>query len=701
MANPSDLTEWKPKLPGFSLLSKGLAGAGSFLAKPFGHDNPPGAILAEILGLKPAAALTEKLAYGDNLTQGKNQTFSLAPDVFDGALALAPPVAGLLKGMGKAASTVPLARDSSPAAFFGERSKTLPYKQLEMAKGLARSDAPPEEIFDQTGFFKGVEGKWKYEVPDDNLAFRGGNLDYTQIQPWQTRSLPMNALHPVMEQRRTNPLFGAIDFPELQKAYPELQDTTAYLNKAPDWLKRSDSGEYSRGNKRIEVNGSNEAGMRSTMAHELQHGIQGLEGFAGGGNPQHVKKQIYEAFAKNMPEYDALAVRRSADIWKMSPEGAAQIFKSSPEAVQLAKQFTQEELSNRLDRALKIDGLSDFQLYSRLSGEVEARNVQTRLGLTPQERKQYYPWLTEDFSTSKQIAIPLKQGLARLDEPVQKAITWHGSPHTFEKFDSSKIGTGEGAQAYGHGLYLAESPAVAESYKKALSYKDAVRNFRQELPDDADFSEVLDFANSGQLDPNKAEVLKQLANNDWLGFDYPSQAISAAFKELHNFDASPELQKAIANYGNLYKVDLPDSQITQMLDWDKPLSQQPASVQKGLASSESVRAYMADAEQQRQNLNASHPLRLDKIPSASKPYDATRMAGKEAYTALAREYGNPRLVSERLKELGIPGLRYLDGSSRNLGEGSSNFVIFPGNESKLSILERNGLPLKTGLARGK
>ena len=47
-------------------------------------------------------------------------------------------------------------------------------------------------------------------------------------------------------------------------------------------------------------------------------------------------------------------------------------------------------------------------------------------------------------------------------------VVWHGSPHKFSKFDSSKIGTGEGAQAYGHGLYLAESPDVAKGYQKTL-----------------------------------------------------------------------------------------------------------------------------------------------------------------------------------------------------------------------------------------
>lgn len=43
---------------------------------------------------------------------------------------------------------------------------------------------------------------------------------------------------------------------------------------------------------------------------------------------------------------------------------------------------------------------------------------------------------------------------------------YHASPHDFDKFDSSKIGTGEGAQAYGHGLYVAENPDVAREYRK-------------------------------------------------------------------------------------------------------------------------------------------------------------------------------------------------------------------------------------------
>jgi hypothetical protein len=127
------------------------------------------------------------------------------------------------------------------------------------------------------------------------------------------------------------------------------------------------------------------------------------------------------------------------------------------------------------------------------------------------------------------------------------------------------------------------------------------------------------------------------------------------------------------DYGSLYKVDLPDDAIAKMLDWDKPLSQQAPEVQKALST----------------------------VAKGS-------MSGEQAWKAAIRESGNPfssitpksgalfdtpEAASENLRRLGIPGIRYLDGGSRGAGNGTSNFVVFPGNEGLLQILERNGQPL--------
>jgi len=72
----------------------------------------------------------------------------------------------------------------------------------------------------------------------------------------------------------------------------------------------------------------------------------------------------------------------------------------------------------------------------------------------------------------------------------------------------------------------------------------------------------------------------------------------------------------------------------------------------------------------------------------------TPKGGMDIYNALVDEYGSHEAATQFLRENGIPGIRYLDGGSRGAGQGSSNFVVFPGNEGLLSILERNGQALK-------
>ena len=134
-----------------------------------------------------------------------------------------------------------------------------------------------------------------------------------------------------------------------------------------------------------------------------------------------------------------------------------------------------------------------------------------------------------------------------------------------------------------------------------------------------------------------------------------------------------------AQSGALYKVDLPDDAIAKMLDWDKPLSQQPKAVQtaykkylKSPQASEHAKSWTRYSDGMR--LDQAEPLL--KNPGGENLY-------KNAFQS--REAANQWAL-----ENGIPGIRYLDGGSRGAGQGSSNFVVFPGNEGLLKILERNG-----------
>lgn len=241
---------------------------------------------------------------------------------------------------------------------------------------------------------------------------------------------------------------------------------------------------------------------------------------------------------------------------------------------------------------------------------------------------------------------------------------WHGSPHKFDRFDSSKIGTGEGAQAYGHGLYLAESPEVAQSYRAAVS-ADKGKAFG--LDDGPTKGIATLIAGRGE----KGEALARKAYAS-LG-DQLEPTIAAA-------------KHAVDDASSLYKVDLPDDAIAKMLDWDKPLSQQAPEVQ---AAWDKFLSSKAGQKYARQLGGASN---LTKSATGGELTGESLMKNlmganeaKENYRALASDY---------LRNQGIPGIRYLDGGSRGTGAGTSNFVVFPGNEGLLSILERNGQPLR-------
>lgn len=253
----------------------------------------------------------------------------------------------------------------------------------------------------------------------------------------------------------------------------------------------------------------------------------------------------------------------------------------------------------------------------------------------------------------------LGYGERTLDQPA-----YHGTPHTVDRFSLQKIGTGEGAQAYGWGLYFAENREVADWYRKGLSGRELVRSFRQELPDDAEFDEVLSMAESGDFSPGLNDLVKALAVDDWLGFDYPAQAINAAVTSLKNFDASPELSVAVDRAsGNLYQVETPDD--NDLILYDKALRDSDASVVERL--SPAIELLAADKK-------ASATRRMN---SEEARQSVLRMDAKAFYQDLANKLGGPRAASEYLGGLGVPGLKYLDGQSRNNDDGGSfNFVIW-------------------------
>ena len=274
---------------------------------------------------------------------------------------------------------------------------------------------------------------------------------------------------------------------------------------------------------------------------------------------------------------------------------------------------------------------------------------------------------------------------------------YHGSPHDFDRFDMSKIGTGEGAQAYGHGLYFAEREGIAKGYRDALSSnKFSYGNVR---PDD---EAIQKFSNQlSDIERRKAG----LADKDgFISLDASADDLASLQAEedkvrnmmvMDTINRNPHLQ-----YGRMYEVNInadPDA----FLDWDKPLSEQPEAVRSALTSFgvikniDKMKSRIEMLRQAGQN-DAANEIEAS-LPHYEKMLSQT---GDELHQRMfheaRRELGGQggagayqAQVAEKLREAGIPGIKYLDAGSRGAGDGTRNYVVF--DDKLISIIRKYGI----------
>lgn len=259
------------------------------------------------------------------------------------------------------------------------------------------------------------------------------------------------------------------------------------------------------------------------------------------------------------------------------------------------------------------------------------------------------------------------------------ATVYHGSPHLFSKFDSSKIGTGEGAQVYGHGLYLAGEKKVAEGYRERLAKDFYVGGKPVTDPIGVRAAKRVMLSRSvGSKDPvAQVEFSRDLDRR--LGKLTPEreQMHNEVIEQLRQWQAA-KLEPQLG--GGLYSVDLPDEQIAKMLDWDAKLRHQPPSV--------------VEALQSMQNPEVDALLRAGRTSTGE---NLVRTLAYQAPAGRAANYKNmgPAFASEKLNAAGIPGTKYDDSFTRHGlgGAQTQNYVVYPGRESMLTILDRNGYPV--------
>jgi N12 class adenine-specific DNA methylase len=233
------------------------------------------------------------------------------------------------------------------------------------------------------------------------------------------------------------------------------------------------------------------------------------------------------------------------------------------------------------------------------------------------------------------------------------AAAWHGSPHDFVAFKSQHIGSGEGAQAYGYGLYFAGNKEVAEYYKKAVA---ALRTNMSEL------AETLKGVDSGAY----SLIEKALTKDDFHGTGplavgsivqslmsgQPSMKVVNLLGE--DFKRVYDAVDSLPSKGKLYHVELAPSEDEYLL-WDKHLSEQSEKVKAAIAKG--IKNHQDEVQKDLMSYYAEE--NKDKAVGGTFYKTLTSMLGDGTSTDGRKE------ASEYLHSLGIRGIKYLDGTSRN------------------------------------
>lgn len=293
--------------------------------------------------------------------------------------------------------------------------QTIRMDNLDVAKQMEKAKKDAKIIKMATGWEKGVDGKWRYEMPDakikDTIDVGGGNIvkRFEEDMLWTDGKLE-----------------DAVDAPKLFEAYPQLKNikihTDAVMNDMPS------NGEYNPQTKTITIHADELKYLNSILNHEIQHVIQREEGFAHGGTPEQVERDFnaakaewkarsyafeLEEKAKEMGgEYNQSEVEKALiqeykdmDMPEFIPDKETRIKGFNYFARGYADRSMNDAIKRfRLDRFQRTD-FDSYQEYRKLAGEVEARNVQKRLGMTDEERRNSLAEETEDVNRDEQIVM--------------------------------------------------------------------------------------------------------------------------------------------------------------------------------------------------------------------------------------------------------------------------------------------------------
>lgn len=352
---------------------------------------------------------------------------------------------------------------------------------LRVAREMESDNRDAKSIKLATGWERGADGKWRYEIPD--LKYFGkGDAGYKKVRGKQPWSKELDGLSDRIfdgeelsaeEQRRFEELAQEeenfktdylnrekphladwVENDELFKAYPELKRVKLVFS---DQLPANVGGSYNEREHTIVVNRNYVGGdTSSVLAHEVQHAIQYIEGFARGGNTDQLERDFdaakaewkarsyaheLEEKAKELGEdYDQLGVERALireyedmDMLDWLPDKEIRIKGFNYFARGYADRSMDDAIRRfRLNESTRSD-FNSYLEYQKLGGEVEARNVVKRMGMSADERRASLAEETEDVSREDQIFLRGEGGVQSMSYDYEKYPTGKVEPNLADK----------------------------------------------------------------------------------------------------------------------------------------------------------------------------------------------------------------------------------------------------------------------------
>ncbi|HHV49075.1 MAG TPA: hypothetical protein GXX56_08980 [Rhodocyclaceae bacterium] len=286
--------------------------------------------------------------------------------------------------------------------FAGQRAQGADLHALDTAKQRIAAGENPETVRRDTGWFKGNDGKWRYEISDADAKFTGkDNLEQAaEADPYKLAELPLG---------------DVLDHPALFAAYPKLRNiTVAYEATSAAGGDLYFGASYNSTDNTISLgNGLDNAQQLSALLHEIQHGIQNIEGFATGGSLEIAG--IVKAQAKREWDHwsNAYTIKREMEEAGHSLDEAVAAlndldFGINADQIADAQRYTLAELKAKNDAAyaeLQRTGDGPRSTYLKIAGEVEARNTQARAGMTDEQRRATPPGATADIADQDVILV--------------------------------------------------------------------------------------------------------------------------------------------------------------------------------------------------------------------------------------------------------------------------------------------------------